>query len=279
MFDLDGMPGFAAALDLAADRLAEPELDVFGALDYVPTERQREFHEATEFDCLLGGAAGGGKGGRCPDRAAPSYNASMETKVLTPKGFKLIGDIEVGDSVCNPDGTTAKVIKVVDNGLKQFFRVTLADGSSVEADEDHLWAMSIAGTRKRRKHDAPVIPQGLRPEDEWNLRVQSRCRIVNTLELRRLVQRADEDKVNGFRSRYVQIPLTNPVNLTGMSGSGQWERFSPYILGALIGDGSLSGPSVQICGIDEAIFDRMRHEMPDGLELALVSNGRVPNYS
>jgi len=34
---------------------------VFPALDYVPTPKQQEFHDATEFDVLYGGAAGGGK--------------------------------------------------------------------------------------------------------------------------------------------------------------------------------------------------------------------------
>lgn len=36
-------------------------IDVFGLLGYVPTDRQRVFHAATEFDVLYGGAAGGGK--------------------------------------------------------------------------------------------------------------------------------------------------------------------------------------------------------------------------
>lgn len=35
--------------------------DVFALLDYTPTERQAEFHAATEWDVLYGGAAGGGK--------------------------------------------------------------------------------------------------------------------------------------------------------------------------------------------------------------------------
>ncbi|MFI2078688.1 Hint domain-containing protein, partial [Streptomyces triculaminicus] len=215
------------ALQLAAQRLETPPLDVFAALEYVPTPKQRAFHEATEFDVLYGGAAGGGKGGRCPDRAAPSYDEDVETRVLTPKGFKLIGDIKTGDAVCNPDGTTAKVIGVFDNGPKQFYRVTLADGSTVEADEDHLWAVSIAGTRKRRKEVAPVIPAGLRAEDEWNLRVQSRCRIVNTVVLRELVLRAADEKARGLRPHYVQLPLTNPVALTG--AKGRWPVFSPYV--------------------------------------------------
>lgn len=51
-----------ATLDWAefAAQAFEPQ-DVFGQLGYVPTPKQREFHAATEFDVLFGGAAGGGK--------------------------------------------------------------------------------------------------------------------------------------------------------------------------------------------------------------------------
>lgn len=43
---------------LEAKRLSN--MDVFGVLDYQPTERQEVFHNATEYDVLYGGAAGGG---------------------------------------------------------------------------------------------------------------------------------------------------------------------------------------------------------------------------
>jgi phage terminase large subunit-like protein len=44
-------------------RAFEPqvEVDVFGLLEYEPTPKQQIFHDATEFDVLFGGAAGGGK--------------------------------------------------------------------------------------------------------------------------------------------------------------------------------------------------------------------------
>lgn len=265
----------------AAARLFEPqpEPNVFGLLEYEPTPRQELFHAATEFDVLFGGAAGGGKGGRCPDRAAPSYDVSMETTVLTPKGFRLIGDIAVGDAVCNPDGTTAKVIGVFDNGPKQFYRVTLADGSTVEADGDHLWAISIAGTRRRRKEAPPIIPDGLRPEDEWNLRVQSRCRVVNTVELRELVLRAADEKARGLRPHYVQLPLTNPVALT--RAPGRWPALSPYVLGAIVGDGSIASRVVELTGLDEPVFERIRAELPEHLQLVArpVQEDRCQAYA
>jgi hypothetical protein len=258
------------------EAIRHSQMDVFATLGYQPSERQREFHDATEQDVLYGGAAGGGKGGRCPDRAAPSYDPDMETKVLTPKGFKLIGDVQIGDAVCNPDGTTAKVIRITDNGPKQFYKVKLADGSSVEADEDHLWAFSISGARKRRKQDRPDIPEGLRPEDEWNLRVQSRCRIVNTVELQGLVLRAAGEKAAGLRPHYVQLPLTNPVAMTGVKG--RWPVFSPYILGALVGDGSFTQDSVTISGEDAGIFDRIQVELPEHLCLRRNPSADCPTY-
>jgi hypothetical protein len=49
------------ALLLAAEMLETPPPDVFGALGYIPTPKQQEFHAATEFDVLFGGSAGGGK--------------------------------------------------------------------------------------------------------------------------------------------------------------------------------------------------------------------------
>jgi hypothetical protein len=43
------------------EAIRHSQMDVFGILGYEPSERQAEFHNATEQDVLYGGAAGGGK--------------------------------------------------------------------------------------------------------------------------------------------------------------------------------------------------------------------------
>ena len=203
---------------------------------------QEKFLKSPADIVIYGGGAGGGKAGRCPDRADPSYHEEMETKVLTPKGFKLFGDVETGDQVCNPDGTLARVVAVQDWGKQQFYRVTLADGSTVEASEGHLWGISIAGKRKRCKKEPPQVPAGLRPEDEWNLRYFQRCKVVTTLQLQQLVERAEAQKEQDARPSYVQLPLMAPACFTGTVG--RWPHFPAYTLGALIGDGHLAGKQI-----------------------------------
>jgi hypothetical protein len=244
-----------------ADLLDPPPRDVFGLLGYTPDPSQQLFHDATEFDVGYGGLAGAGKANRCPDRANPLYNEDMEGKVLTPKGFKLIGDVQVGEQVCNPDGTVACILAIHDRGMQPFYRVTMADGSSVETSADHLWPVSLSGRRVRVKKELPTVPGGLRPEDEWNLRLTQRCRIITTEQLRDYVISAG----SADRPYHPLVPLTAPVNMTG--APGRWPFLPSYTLGVLLGDGSVSPRDVSFVSADPEIAEYVNQELKEPLSV------------
>lgn len=196
-----------------------------------------------------GGGAGGGKCGRIPPRDAPWYTEDMETKVLTPKGFKLLGDIEVGDQVTNPDGTTATVIATHFPKDQQFYRVTFSDGASVEAGADHLWGVRNATNRKRDKVPIGPVPQGMSEVDEWNFRYFQRYAVVTTTELFEQFSRGDA----------LAVPLTSPCTFT--RPSGRWPILPPYTIGVLIGDGSMSGSSVSWTKPDEFVVEKVAKDI------------------
>jgi len=79
-------------------------------------------------------------------RAQPVY-----TKVLTPNGFRPIGDLQVGDFVIGSDGHPTEVQGVYPQGFKEIYRVHAQDGSSTLASEDHLWAVYTRDDRRRGK--------------------------------------------------------------------------------------------------------------------------------
>ncbi len=75
----------------------------------------------------------------------------LHTKVLTPSGFRPIGEIAVGDQVIGSDGRPTEVLGVYPQGFKEIYRVTTQDGSSTLASGDHLWSVYTRDDRRRGK--------------------------------------------------------------------------------------------------------------------------------
>lgn len=78
---------------------------------------------------LGGGAAGGGK-------AQP-----LTSKIFTPTGWITMGDTKIGTIVSTPDGKTANVIAIHEQGIKKINRITTSDGCITECTDDHLWGV------------------------------------------------------------------------------------------------------------------------------------------
>jgi phosphate starvation-inducible PhoH-like protein len=134
-------------------------------------------------------------------RAQPLF-----TKVLTPKGFRPIGDLKVGDFVIGSDGRPTEVLGVYPQGFKEIYRVHTQDGSSTLASGDHLWSVY---TRKDRSSGKPP-------------------RVLQTKEM-----------IGNLRAahyhRYELPLLSAPVSF-----AAQPVPLDPYALGLLLGDGCFS---------------------------------------
>ncbi|MFM9443449.1 helicase-related protein [Streptomyces acidiscabies] len=142
---------------------------------------------------LLQGEVGSGK-------AQP-----LDSLVLTPAGFRPMGDIRRGDEVVVPAGEIAVVDGVFPQGERDVWRIVLSDGSAVECDDEHLW---IVGTSRARH-------RGQEPE------------VMTTREIRE-----DLFKADGSAKWY--IPAATPVDLGGDAPL----PMDPYLFGLLLGDGS-----------------------------------------
>lgn len=66
----------------------------------------------------------------------------VDAQVLTPSGWRRIGDLVPGDYVIGSSGSPTRVKGVYPQGVKDSYRVRFSDGSSVEAGDEHLWTVA-----------------------------------------------------------------------------------------------------------------------------------------
>ncbi|PSJ29218.1 phosphate starvation-inducible protein PhoH [Streptosporangium nondiastaticum] len=135
-------------------------------------------------------------------RAQPRF-----TNVLTPDGWRPIGDLQVGDLVIGSNGEPTPVLGVYPQGEKDIYRVTAQDGSWTLCCGEHLWTVRTASDKRRDK--------------PW--------RVLETQEM--------IGNLRAAHARRYELPLlTAPVCFP--------ERdvpMDPYALGLLLGDGCLTG--------------------------------------
>jgi hypothetical protein len=135
-----------------------------------------------------------------------------DARVLTPTGWRKIGDIQKGDLVIGSDGCPTKVLGVHRPGIAQIYRVSFNDGASLLVDGGHLWAVRTSNHQKRGQ------PFTLR-----------QTRDLASEKLRWNNPNHPDSKPLKWR-----IPMVKPVQF-----EGQKLPFHPYIMGVLLGDGCL----------------------------------------
>ncbi|MBX7169580.1 MAG: PhoH family protein [Pyrinomonadaceae bacterium] len=132
---------------------------------------------------------------------------SLDSLLMTPTGWRKMGEIKVGDEVIGSDGKPTQILGVYPQGKKQVYRVTMTDGSSTVACAEHLWQVKTMEEKRRNKP----------------------ARVLQTQEM-----------IGNFRRNHqyrYELPL--------LSAPVEWNfeevPIEPYSLGLLLGDGCITG--------------------------------------
>lgn len=132
---------------------------------------------------------------------------TLNSLLMTPNGWRKMGDVKVGEYVIGSDGKPTEIIGVYPQGKKEVYRVTMTDDSSTLACGEHLWQVR---TMEDKRRDKPA-------------------RVLQTQEM-----------LGNFRRNHqyrYEIPLlSEPVEW-----SHQDVPIEPYALGLLLGDGCITG--------------------------------------
>lgn len=92
---------------------------------------------------------------------APAYAQPLDALVLTPSGWRRMGDLNPGDRVLAPSGRVVKIAAIRDYGVREAFEVRLDNGASTLATSEHKWLARITGS-SMRVIDTEIIQARLR---------------------------------------------------------------------------------------------------------------------
>lgn len=186
-------------------------------LSYVPQERQHLLHATTCRQILYGGAAGGGKIVR--DHGV----------VLTPFGWKWGYDLQIGDRVNAPDGTTSRIVQVHPRVKLPGVRVSFHDGTATTVAWDHLWLAWRSGKRRKRPGNNSVFGE-------------EGAEVIETRELAEWLKIAQASESKDKRPNWPLIPVCKPQVFNVQNRYDI--DLDPYQLGYWLGDGHVSGPQI-----------------------------------
>lgn len=167
--------------------------------------------------------------------ARPSMGKAqpLDAQVLTRRGWTMMGSLCVGDELASVDGAESRVVGVFPQGERQVYRIEFSDGRSTECCLEHLWRVQYR---------------------EWN-----EPRVVST---ERLIEMLGKKRYRG--RLYIET-------FSGEFGSDENLPLDPWLLGALLGDGTTHGTSVA--------FSTGSSEILANVQAAVGSDLRVTHIS
>jgi hypothetical protein len=155
----------------------------------------------------------------------------LTSKVLAEDGWKTFADVKVGDKVWGEDGKLYEIDGVYDRGIKSVYGITMNDGGYAESCDEHLWKIY---TRCDRGH-------------------KNNGRVLQLSEFKDKIKTIDGN-ANAF------IDVSKAINFPKKE-----HVIDPYLLGVILGDGSVTVGTPSITNPSQELFDSLI--LPDGVEL------------
>lgn len=143
----------------------------------------------------------------------------LTSKVLLESGYVSMGDVKVGDIVVTGSGNRGKITGIYPQGIRPIYRITLQDRTYIDVSDEHLNVVYRYNENKKCREDFCLTTK---------------------------------DLISLFNSTKFKLRIDVP--------SVDWEDselpVDPYLLGALIGDGGLSG-NFQFSNAEEDVVDKV----------------------
>lgn len=181
----------------------------------------------------------------------------IDAKIATPFGWLRMGDARPGLDVYGADGKVYQITDVFPQGILPAFRITFNDGTFAECCEEHLW--SVRDVNRRRRGNG------------WTVKTTKEL-LAGDLRYRENELRTTTGRKSPLKW---EIPLAAPFDR-----SKRPFIIPPYILGVMLGDGSLCGGriAISIPDVEAEIKERIEGLLPKGFALYCNRAPACPIY-
>lgn len=161
---------------------------------------------------------------------------NINSPIPSPTGWKLLGELKVGDIIFDANGLPTKVLYISPTQLaERSYEVKFSDGSIIHANDEHLWETSTFNERRASSRSKTHTKKlsGIRTTKE----------ILDTL----------------IKNRK-PVQANHSIRLAGALHYPEKELIIPaYVLGCWLGDGCRNGgPSYTCDVVDSEIIDNIR---------------------
>lgn len=147
-----------------------------------------------------------------------------DTVVHTEHGKKIINDIKIGDKIYGADGKLTTVLDRFDYNNQEQYEITLSDGRKITSGGGHLW-----GVWERDKYSVKEL---------------------NDIKKDYLIGKRNDSRYFIQQNEPIQYP------------SKQY-NISPYLLGAILGDGGITGRNIVFTTADGEMIEHLNKEIID----------------